>query len=386
MKSGNAILEQAIMGETPFYFYDLELLEGTLDALKSALAPHPSFKVHFAMKANCNPRILRTISQAGLGADCVSGGEVRCAMEAGFPVEKIVLAGVGKTDKEIVEALRDGIFCLNVESEPEIEVISQLALKHGFKARIALRVNPGIDAHTHKYITTGTDEDKFGIPQSRLPEALQLVRNLHALQLVGLHFHIGSQLTDLTPYRLLCEHVNQLQDEMEARGEKFEFINLGGGLGVDYDDPEGNPIPDFKSFFNLFASNLRMREGQEIHFELGRSIVAQCGTLVSRVIFVKDGIDRQFMILDAGFNNLIRPALYQAYHKIENLTADADAPLKPYDVVGPICESTDTFAKGRLLPETKRGDIIAIRTAGAYGETMSSRYNMRDFAPVYFNK
>ncbi|MDE6268132.1 MAG: diaminopimelate decarboxylase [Muribaculaceae bacterium] len=367
--------------ETPYYFYDLDLLESTITQLKKAAGKYPAFKVHYAMKANCNPRLLQVIREAGLGADCVSGGEIKAAVAAGFSPDKIVFAGVGKTDKEIVTALQADIRCFNVESEPELEVISELALKHGFKARVALRVNPGIDAHTHRYITTGTDEDKFGIPQERLDRAIDLALSLPAIELVGLHFHIGSQLTDMVPYKLLCDHINSIQD----KGMFFPIINVGGGLGVNYDNPDSDPIADFTSFFDLFGKELHVKEGQEIHFELGRSIVAQCGSLITSVVYVKEGKDRKFVIVDAGFNNLIRPALYQAYHEIENITSESSE-TGIYDVVGPICESTDIFGRNRRLPVTKRGDILAIRTAGAYGEIMASRYNMRDFAPSAFNR
>ncbi|MDE6304272.1 MAG: diaminopimelate decarboxylase [Paramuribaculum sp.] len=364
---------------TPFYYYSLPLLEATLSEVNESSA-YPGFKVHYAIKANANPEILKVISRAGLGADVVSGGEIRAAVAAGFPADKIVFAGVGKSDVEIITALEAGISCFNVESLPELEVISALALERGKVAKVALRVNPNIDAHTHHYITTGLSENKFGISLEMLPSVVDEAVALKGVELIGLHFHIGSQLTDMKPFEMLCDTVNRLNAEFNDKGIKLQTLNVGGGLGIDYNQPDLHPIPDFKAYFKVFADNLKLLPGQELHFELGRAIVGQCGSLITRVLYVKQGLNRKFAIVDAGFTELIRPALYQAHHKIENLTSP-DKPLEKYDVVGPICESSDCFGKDELLPEISRGDILALRSAGAYGEVMASTYNCRTLPP-----
>lgn len=371
---------------TPFYYYDMSLLETTIDAIRDAVAGRP-LRLHYALKANCDPRILRAVSEAGFGADCVSGGEIETAIAAGFRPEDIVYAGVGKRDDEILTALRHRIGCINVESVEELGVISQIASSEGLTAPIALRVNPDIDAHTHEYITTGLAENKFGIDRRMLPKALAIVDSLPGLDLIGLHFHIGSQITTMEPYVVLCHRVNKLLDSLRAQGRTFRFIDLGGGLGVDYDDPDANPIAPFGELVETLTDYLHLQPGQTIHIEPGRSVVAQCGTLISRVLFIKHGIGRDFMIVDAGMTDLMRPALYNAYHKIENLSAErrGETLVQPYDVVGPVCESTDTFAVERLLPESRRGDIIAFRSAGAYGQTMASTYNLRPLAPAVYS-
>ncbi len=365
---------------TPAYFYDLNLLNETLTELKK-YSSDPAFKVHYAVKANANPVILKTIAEMGLGADTVSIGEVRKAVEAGINPEKIVFAGVGKTDSEIVEALKIGVGTLNVESREELEVIESLASETGVIAPVALRVNPDIDAHTHHYITTGLAENKFGINMEILPEILEYCEKSPNLKFMGFHFHIGSQVTDLTPFKILCERINDLQDKF--KDWEIPTINVGGGLGIDYDNPDENPIPDFKNYFEIFKENLNLRSGQTLHFELGRAIVAQCGSLICRVVFVKNGVNKKFVILDGGMTDLIRPALYQAHHKIENITSKATEEAE-YDVVGPICESSDVFGENELLPLTKRGDLIALRSAGAYGEAMASQYNCRALPGVIY--
>lgn len=360
---------------TPFYYYSLPILEATLSEVNESSA-YPGFKVHYAIKANANPEILKVISRAGLGADVVSGGEIRAAVAAGFPADKIVFAGVGKSDAEIITALEAGIACFNVESMPELEVISALALERGIVAKVALRINPNIDAHTHHYITTGLSENKFGISLEMLPSVVEQAVALKGVELIGLHFHIGSQLTDMKPFEMLCDTVNRLNAEFDEKGIRLQTLNVGGGLGIDYQQPDLHPIPDFKAYFKVFADNMKLLPGQELHFELGRAIVGQCGSLITRVLYVKQGLNRKFAIVDAGFTELIRPALYQAHHVIENLTSP-DKPLEKYDVVGPICESSDCFGKDELLPELSRGDILALRSAGAYGEAMASTYNCR---------
>ena len=366
---------------TPLYYYDLHLLEETLRELKTS--SFPGFNTHYAVKANSNPEILKLIAASGLGADTVSLGEIQAALSAGFPAAKIVFAGVGKTDQEITAALELNIGCLNVESDAELTAIAEIAEKLDKKAPVALRINPEIDAHTHHYITTGLAENKFGIALSMLDRLIDHCLSSEWLDFKGLHFHIGSQITDLEPYRILCERINSLQEKYPDI--LIPSIYVGGGLGVDYENPEGNPIPDFKSYFRIFKDNLRLRPGQELHFELGRSIVAQCGSLICKVVYVKEGVGKKFVILDGGMTALIRPALYQAHHKIENITSKSEVKEK-YDVVGPICESSDVFGTDETLPVTKRGDIIAIRSAGAYGEVMASAYNCRALPSSLFSR
>ncbi len=363
--------------QTPFYYYDLHLLDETLKDVTEN-ADVPGYCVHYAVKANANPEVMRRIAAAGLGADTVSIGEIHAAVSAGFPAPKIVFAGVGKTDEEIRTALELGIGCFNVESEAELDVIEEIAKVMGVKAPIALRVNPEIDAHTHHYITTGLAENKFGIAREAVPSLIKKCLESGNLEFKGLHFHIGSQITDLTPYKILCERILELQSELEEKfpGLKIPNINVGGGLGIDYEDPDAHPIPDFKAYFDLFKKHMPLKPGQQLHFELGRAIVAQCGSLICKVVFVKEGIGKRFVILDGGMAALIRPALYQAHHKIENISSTSHIKEK-YDVVGPICESSDTFGVDEILPLTKRGDYIALRSAGAYGEVMASCYNCR---------
>lgn len=369
---------------TPFYFYDLSLLRETLNEVKKYSALD-NYHVHYAIKANANVEILKVICEAGLGADCVSGGEVLAAINAGFDADKIVFAGVGKSDWEIELALDNNIRCFNVESAAELEVIQEIAQTKGKIAPVALRVNPNVDAHTHHYITTGLAENKFGINLEMLDHVIERCIELPNINLQGLHFHIGSQITETVPFRRLCERVNDLQRNYEKKGIKFCSINVGGGLGIDYDDPDGNPIPDFKGYFDTFNKNLQLHSGQQLHFELGRSIVAQCGSLVTKVLYVKEGVKKKFAIVDAGFTELIRPALYQAHHKIENITNPV-AVKEIYDVVGPICESSDRFGEAELLPIIRRGDLLALRSAGAYGEIMASQYNCRQLPKSIFSK
>ena len=369
-------LELAEGLKTPLYYYDLQTLEDTLQEINKCIEGKP-VKVHYALKANNNPKILKVISEAGMGADCVSGREISAALKNGFLPQSICYAGVGKTDRELILGMKERIGYFNVESIEELEVLDQLAREYGYTANVCLRVNPDIDAHTHHYITTGLEENKFGIHRQMLDKAVDFVRDSSVLNLMGLHFHIGSQILVMEPFRLLCEKINELQEYYAAKGVEFKIINVGGGLGIDYENPDLNPIPDFKGYFDTLLGTLKLRDGQEIHCELGRAIVGQCGALISKVTYVKKGIDHQFIILDAGMNDLIRPALYGAHHKIENLSAPKDSPLATYDVVGPVCESSDTFGKDEKLPLTLRGHLIALRSAGAYGESMASTYNIR---------
>ncbi|HON53941.1 MAG TPA: diaminopimelate decarboxylase [Bacteroidales bacterium] len=369
--------------DTPFYYYDLSLLRQTLKVYTFYTRKY-NYSAHYALKANADEKILSIIKEAGLGADCVSGNEVSLALKIGFPPEKVVYAGVGKSDKEIITALKGNIFSFNCESIPEIEVINALASSMGRIANISLRINPNIDAHTHKYISTGRAQDKFGISPWMFDSVLETIKRSANIRLIGLHFHIGSQITDLTVFKLLCERVDSLMHWFIDRDVTISNINLGGGIGVDYSNPDEYPIADFEDYFKIISQNLKVLPGQRVHFEPGRSIVAQCGTLISRVLYVKIGKGRKFVILDAGMNDLIRPALYQASHAIQNLSSTGRA--MRYDVVGPICESSDVFGKNIKLPKTQRGDIIAIRSAGAYGQVMAMRYNQRDFAPQYYSE
>ena len=364
--------------ETPFYYYNVELLKETLERARNEADKYDGYHIHYAIKANFNPKVLQIISATGMGADCVSGGEVKAALDAGIAPEKIVFAGVGKTEKELRLALAAGIFCFNVESLPEVELINELAAEYNSTASIAIRVNPGVAAHTHANITTGLAENKFGINYELLEDTINCIRELKNVELIGLHFHIGSQILEMDDFATLCNRINEIQDVLENKlNLVLPNINVGGGLGIDYHQPHINPIPDFSAYFATYAKNLKCRPGQQIHFELGRSLVGQCGSLISRVTYIKRGTCKQFAIIDAGMNDLVRPALYQAYHEIENLTATTTE-QEVYDVVGPICESSDVFAKERQLPTTKRGDLIAIHSAGAYGEAMAFGYNCRE--------
>ena len=381
MGKGKFPVEKMQSIETPFYYYDMELLRQTLRAINDEAGRHEHFVVHYAVKANANPRILRAIREAGLGADCVSGGEIEASLKAGFPSSKIVFAGVGKSDWEINTGLDNDIFCFNVESIPELEVINELAAAKGKTARVAFRLNPNVGAHTHANITTGLAENKFGIAMEDMETVIAKAAEMKNVKFVGLHFHIGSQILDMGDFEALCNRVNELQDRLDSHRIRVEHINVGGGLGVDYAHPNRLPIPDFKAYFDTYAKKLKLRPGQTLHFELGRAVVAQCGTLITRTLYIKKGAVKKFAIVDAGFTDLIRPALYQAYHKIENITSEA--PTDTYDVVGPICESTDVFAKQIDINEANRGDLLAIRSAGAYGEIMASQYNCRQLPKGY---
>ncbi len=367
--------------ETPFYYYDTALLRKTLCAINEETGKYDNFLVHYAIKANANPKLLALINEVGLGVDCVSGGEIQAALDAGFPADKIVFAGVGKSDKEINLGLDSNILCFNVESVPELEVINELAERKGKVANVAFRINPDVGAHTHANITTGLAENKFGISMADMEGIIMKAKGMANVRFVGLHFHIGSQILEMDDFIALCNRVNELQDKLESKGITVENINVGGGLGIDYHNPNGAPVPDFKAYFETYANNLKLRKGQTLHFELGRSVVGQCGSLITKVLYVKQGAVKKFAIVDAGFTDLIRPALYQAYHKIENISNE-DA-LDTYDVVGPICESSDVFAKDYQLNACHRGDILALRSAGAYGEIMASQYNCRQLPKGY---
>lgn len=372
--------------ETPFYYYDLNLLQQTLTLCKEAAAEY-NYHVHYALKANFNPKVLQAVQAVGFGADCVSGNEVLAAVEHGFDGQKIVFAGVGKSDREINTALDANIFCFNVESVQELEVINELAAAKGKIARVAIRINPNVDAHTHHYITTGLEENKFGINTWQLDDVVSMLKACANLDFTGIHFHVGSQITNLDVFKKLCTRVNELHDWFDQQQMPIKVLNVGGGLGVDYYNPDTNSLADFKSYFKIFKDHLTVKAGQEVHFELGRVLVAQCASLISRVLYVKNGQKKNFLILDAGMTELIRPMLYQAYHHLENISKqdESQAATVNYDVVGPICESTDCFRTDVALPQSFRGDLIAIRTAGAYGEVMASGYNLRTRVQSIFN-
>ena len=380
--NNSTILQKFQSLPTPFYYYDMELLENTIDTAKNE-ADKYGFHLHYAVKANFNEPVLKMLAQKGFGADCVSGREVQTSVKAGFDANAVVFAGVGKSDVEINAALELDIFCFNCESLMEIEVINDLAATKGKTAQIALRINPNVNANTHKYITTGLAENKFGINMWELDSVLETLNNCPNIELIGLHFHIGSQITDLSSFKNLATKINTIQEWFFSRQIMVKVINAGGGLGIDYHNPDGQ-IPDFAEYFKIFNDFLELRPGQEVHFELGRSLVTQCGSLISRALYIKNGIKKNFAILDAGMTELIRPALYSAHHEIANLTSTSETIIK-YDVVGPICESTDCFAKDLELSDTSRGDIFQIKSAGGYGEVMASDYNLKTLYPALYS-
>lgn len=370
--------------QTPFYYYDTNVLRQTLKTINEEAGKHEGFEVHYAVKANANPKVLNIICQAGLGADCVSGGEIQAAIKAGFPASKIVYAGVGKSDWEINLGLEKGIFCFNVESIPELEIINELAEKQNKIAQVCFRINPDVGAHTHANITTGLAENKFGIAMRDMEAVIEEAAKMKNIQFLGLHFHIGSQILDMGDFEALCNRINELQNQLEAHHIVVKNINVGGGLGIDYNHPNRQPIPNFKDYFDTYAKKLKLRDGQKLHFELGRAVVGQMGSLITKTLYIKQGTSKQFAIVDAGMTDLIRPALYQAYHKIENISSDE--PVETYDVVGPICESSDVFGKAVDINKAHRGDLIALRSAGAYGEIMASQYNCRQLPKGYITE
>lgn len=366
---------------TPYYLYDLDLLRQTLQEATVAASQY-DYHIHYAIKANHNPVITSLVHTMGLGIDCVSGNEVAEALHRGFSPQKIVYAGVGKSDEEILRALQNRILCLNCESLEELEIVAALAAEHGLVAPVALRVNPEVEAHTHKYITTGTAENKFGIPLLMLEKALHFCQDAKSLRFMGLHFHIGSQITALEPYENLCQRVNAIWKDFHIDKYNPQLVNMGGGLGIDYQQPHEHAIPDFEGFFATIARHLQLPSHINVHFELGRSLVGQCGSLITKVLYTKQGQEKTFVITDAGMTELLRPALYQAVHRIDNISSQSGSRL--YDVVGPVCESSDVFGKSVLLPQTSRGDLLAIRSCGAYAESMMLRYNMRARARSFF--
>lgn len=368
--------------ETPFYAYDLGVLHNCIKACNEAKPDN--FHVHYAIKANTQEKVLSTLSANGFGADCVSYNEVKHALSNGFKADKIVFAGVGKTDAEILGALENEIYCFNVESVQELEVIAELAARKNTVAKVALRLNPNVKANTHKYITTGLNQNKFGIDKKDIPAAIEIILNSKQLQFEGIHFHIGSQITDLENFKQLCLRVNELFAYFVDQNLTPRIVNVGGGLGIDYLNPISEPFPDFQAFFNVYSQFLELPEEVEVHFELGRALVGNCGALITEVLYEKNNGGADFLIVDAGMTELMRPALYNAYHKIERLGNFEKGVEKQFTVAGPICESSDVFSKDCMLPPTKRGDRLVILSAGAYGEVMRSRYNLREEKSALF--
>lgn len=375
------LLKKFIELPTPFYFYDTDILRENLKSLSNCLKTNN--KVFFSVKSNTNPKILNIISDHKLGIDAVSFNEIKHCLRNGFIADDIVFAGVGKTDKEIEDGIKSNISCFNVESFQELDLINKLSKKQSKKTNVSIRINPNITSDTNKKIQTGSDEDKFGIDIKDINHIPELSK-LSNIDITGIHFHIGSQLLDLKPFKKLCVITNDITSHLKENGVKLRNINVGGGLGIDYDDPINNPISNFNDFINLFNKNINLDKNQSIHFELGRSVVGQCGYLISRILYEKISYNKNFLILDSGMNNLIRPALYNSTHKISNISVNNKDYIN-YDVVGPICESTDTFAKNYKLPSSSRGDLIAIHSCGAYAESMSSNFNLRENIKSYFS-
>jgi diaminopimelate decarboxylase len=362
---------------TPFYCYSSAVLVERYRAFERALGGHRA-RICYAMKANSNQAVIATFGRLGAGADVVSGGELHRALTAGIPAERIVFAGVGKTRAEMAAALDAGILQFNVESLPELEALDAVARGRGQRAPVSLRINPDVDARTHAKISTGKAENKFGIELGLAREAAQRAAAMKGIELTGLAVHIGSQLTDVVPFRAAFARIAGLAQELIAAGLPIRRLDLGGGLGVSY---TGDPAPDLADYAAAVAATAAPL-GLELIFEPGRWLVAPAGVLVARVAYVKQGVSRSFLILDAAMNDLIRPALYDAYHPILPVTQPAsDAAVQRYDVVGPICETGDTFARERPLPPIAAGELVAFCAAGAYGAVMSSNYNTRPQPP-----
>ena len=362
---------------TPFYCYSTATLERHYKVFAEAFADQQA-TICYALKANANLGVIRTFADLGSGADVVSEGELRKALAGGIPADKIVFSGVGKTRSELAYALDCGIMQLNVESLPELEALSEIAVSKGVTADIAIRINPDVDARTHEKISTGKSENKFGINASQAPAAFARAAELPGVNPVSVAVHIGSQLTDLEPFRIAFERVAALVGELRGLGHDIKRVDLGGGLGIPYRE-EKIPLPiDYAAVVKSAVGNL----GCRLMFEPGRMLVGNAGILVSRVIYVKQGGTRRFVIVDAAMNDLMRPAMYDAWHEIKPLKQPENGvAMEPADVVGPACESSDTFARQRPLPPVCDGDLMAIFTAGAYGAVMASTYNARLLAP-----
>ena len=374
-----AISEIAAAVGTPFYVYSTATLLRHFKAFDDALDGMDHL-VCYAMKANSNQAVLKTLAQAGAGMDVVAAGEYLRAKAAGVPGDKIVFSGVGKTVSEIRLALEGGIRQFNVESEPEMEVLDAVARSMGKVAPITIRVNPDVDAKTHAKIATGKSENKFGIPIARAREVYRMAAAMPGLEVVGIDVHIGSQLTDLTPFELAYQKVAELTEQLRADGHTIRRLDLGGGLGIPYE--RSNAAPPLPTDYGAMVQKTLGHLGCEIEIEPGRLIAGNAGLMVSEVIYVKSGEGRDFLIIDGAMNDLIRPAMYEAHHDIIPVVeAEAGAEQQPYDIVGPVCESGDTFAKQRMMPKLAAGDLVAFRSAGAYGAVMASEYNSRALIP-----
>ena len=362
---------------TPYYCYSSATLERHYKVFAEAFADQDAL-ICYSVKANANLGVIRTLADLGAGADVVSEGELRKALAGGIPADRIVYSGVGKTRTELASAVDCGVMQINIESMAELEVLSEIAAGKGVTASIGVRINPDVDARTHEKIATGKSENKFGIAADAAAEAFARAAALPGVQPVSLAVHIGSQLTDLEPFRVAFEKLAALVGELRGLGHAIERVDLGGGLGVPYRD-EALPLPvDYAAVVKAAVGNL----GCQLVFEPGRILVGNAGILVSRVIYVKEGATRRFVIVDAAMNDLMRPAMYDAWHEIKPLVAPPpDAPIEPADVVGPACETSDTFARERPLPRLRENDLLAILTAGAYGAVMASTYNMRLLTP-----
>jgi diaminopimelate decarboxylase len=361
--------------QTPFYCYSSSAIEANFQEYKSAFSEQDTL-ICYAVKANSNQAVLATLAKQGSGADVVSMGEIRRAVSAGIPANKIVYSGVAKTHEEIHYALSLGIFQFNVESEPELELISKVASSLNKTAAIAFRINPDVCAQTHAKISTGKAENKFGVPISKARIAYNRAADLPGIKVQGVDVHIGSQLTNLAPFEEAYQRIAELVRQLREDGHEISVVDVGGGLGITYRE---EIIPDKKIYADLVKAKLG-HLGCKIIIEPGRSMLGNAGILVSRVVFIKTGEERQFLILDAGMNDLIRPSMYEAFHQIIAVNKQ-DSELVTYDVVGPVCETGDTFAKARQVHESKAEDLIAIMSSGAYGAVMSSSYNTRMLAP-----
>lgn len=401
-----SLLEKLRSKKTPYYYYNTTRLNETVTTLLD-LAKKDNIKIHFSLKSNFNEKVLKFFQNyPDIGIDCVSGGEVNYSLTQGFPHDKIVFAGIGKTEEEIEFAVEKGIFCINVESFEELENLNKICNKLNKKMNFGVRINPNIAPHTHDKIVTGSNETKFGIYideckdefYNKIEEIFfHKNPNYNNLNFIGLHFHIGSQILNFSDYIPLCEKIDKYIGELNERKIVITYLNLGGGLGVDYDEPDLHPIPDFKGFFDTYLTNIKSLQkiGPNfnnntkitLHFELGRSMIAQSGLLISTVIYVKRGIHKNFTILDAGMNDLVRPAMYGALHQIAKVKDENDVSdeKETYDVVGPICESSDVFAKNYTMDKLNKSDLVMIKSAGAYGESMASRYNYRKLVEGYMD-
>ena len=369
--------------ETPFYLSDLGLLRQTLESVSYESKKY-DYQVHYAIKANYDDRILAVIREYGIGIDCASGNELRKAIEAGFDPKKIVYAGVGKRDKELRYAIEQQILAINCESIEELQVLNGLAGEAGRRVDIALRVNPDIDPKTNHCIDTGQADSKFGISYEEILENAEAIKALEHLNIIGLHLHIGSQIRELHVFENMCNKVNVIVENLVRLGFTIDFVDVGGGLGINYDVPENEPIPNFASLFAIVHNYLRVGD-RKVHFEFGRSIVGECGELITRVLYNKTtATGRRLAIVDASMTELIRPALYGSYHNIENITSEAETSHK-YTVVGTACESTDVFDENVSLRKTSRGDLLTIKSAGAYGMSMASRYNLHDLPGAVYS-